>query len=146
MRGLTEIPDRSLFGLIPSNVLERSVLKRIAETYAARLKEKGLEAPNAHPFCALYRLGLLGVVRRNREQRDIQIFRRPHDIEHDGSKAPLPAERHYLIHPALDDIIAQASSDYIRAFHTRNVIGHGNRWRDGKIFKCAARSALGATH
>ncbi len=142
MRGLTEIPDRSLFGLIPSNVLERSVLKRIAETYAARLKEKGLEAPNAHPFCALYRLGLLGVVRRNREQRDIQIFRRPHDIEHDGSKAPLPAERHYLIHPALDDIIAQASSDYIRAFHTRNVIGHGNRWRDGKIFKCAAKGDL----
>jgi hypothetical protein len=84
----------------------------------------------------------LGVVRRDREQRDIQIFRRPHDIEHDGSKAPLPAERHYLIHPALDDIIAQASSDYIRAFHTRNVIGHGNRWREGKIFKCAAKGDL----
>jgi len=137
-----EIPDRSLLGLIPSNVLERSVLKRIAETYAVRLKEKGLEGSNAHPFCALYRLGLLGVVRRNREQKDIQIFRRPHDIEHDGSKATLPAERHYLIHPALDDIIAQASSDYIRAFHTRNVIGHGNRWREGKIFKCAAKGDL----
>ena len=81
-------------------------------------------------------------MRRNREQKDIQIFRRPHDIEHDGSKAPLPAERHYLIHPALDDIIAQASSDYIRAFHTRNVIGHGNRWREGKIFKCAAKGDL----
>jgi hypothetical protein len=63
-------------------------------------------------------------------------------IEHDGPKAPLPAERHYLIHPALDDIIAQASSDYIRAFHTRNVIGHGNRWREGKIFKCAAKGDL----
>jgi hypothetical protein len=122
-----------------SNVLERSALKRIAETYVARLKEKGLEASNAHPFCALYRLGLLGVVRRNREQKDIQMFRRPHDIEHEGSEARLPAERHYLIHPALDDIIAQASSDYIRAFHTRNVIGHGNRWREGKIFKCAAK-------
>jgi hypothetical protein len=78
-------------------------------------------------------------VRRNREQKDIQMFRRPHDIEHEGSEARLPAERHYLIHPALDDIIAQASSDYIRAFHTRNVIGHGNRWREGKIFKCAAK-------
>src|SRR5205814_4601317 len=59
-----------------------------------------------------------------------------------GSKPMLPAERHYLIHPALDDIIAQASSDYIRAFHTRNVIGHGNRWREGKIFKCAAKGDL----
>jgi hypothetical protein len=142
MRGLTEVPDRSLFGLIPSNVMDRSALKRIAETYASRLKEKGGEAASAHPFCALYRLGLLGVVRRNREQKDVQIFRRPHDIEHDGSKTTLPAERHYLIHPALDDIIAQASSDYIRAFHTRNVIGHGNRWREGQIFKCAAKGDL----
>ena len=96
---MTEVPDRSLFGLIPSNVLDRSALKRIAETYVARLTKKGLEASNAHPFCALYRLGLLGVVRRNREQKDIQIFRRPHDIEHDGSKAPLPAERHYFNPP-----------------------------------------------
>ena len=142
MRGLAEVPDRSLFGLIPSNVLDRSALRRIAETYVARLKEKGFEASNAHPFCALYRLGLLGVVRRNREQKDVQIFRRPHDIEHHGSEATLPRERHYLIHPALDDIIAQASSDYIRAFHTRNVIGHGNRWREGKIFKCAAKGDL----
>jgi len=91
MRGLTDVPDRSLFGLIPSNVLDRSTLKRIAETYLVRLQAKELDAPNAHPFCALYRLGLLGVVRRNREQKDIQIFRRPHDIEHDRSKVSLPA-------------------------------------------------------
>ena len=142
MRGLTEAPDRSLFSLIPSNVLDRSALKRIAETYVARLKEKGLEASNEDPFCALYHLGLLGVVRRNREQKDVQIFRQPHDIEHEGFRGTLPAERHYLIHPALDDIIAQTSSDYIRAFHTRNVIGHGNRWREGKIFKCAAKGDL----
>jgi hypothetical protein len=142
MRGLTEVPDRLLFGLIPSNVLDGSALKRIAERYAVQLKAERLDVSDAHPFCALYRLGLLGVVRRNREQQDIQIFRRPHDIEHDASKVTLPAERHYLIHPALDDIIAQASSDYIRAFHTRNVIGHGNRWREGKIFKCAAKGDL----
>lgn len=61
MRGLTEIPDYSLFGLIPSNILDRSALKRIGETYAARLKERGLEASNAQPFCALYRLGLLAL-------------------------------------------------------------------------------------
>jgi hypothetical protein len=142
MRGLTEVPDRSLFGLIPSNVMDRSALKLITETYTTRLKKKGPGTSSVDPFCALYRLGLLGVVHRNREQKDIQIFRRPHDIEHDGSKAPLPHEQQYLIHPALDDIIAQTSSDYIRSFHTRNVIGHGNRWREGKIFKCAARGDL----
>src|SRR5260370_41088241 len=36
MRGLTGIPDRSLFGLIPSHVLGRSVLTRIAETKESR--------------------------------------------------------------------------------------------------------------
>jgi hypothetical protein len=141
MRGLTDVPDRLLFGLIPSNVLDRSALQGIAEAYATRLKARGLDV-SEDPFCALYRLGLLGVVRRNREQQDIQIFRRPHDIEHDASNVTLPAERHYLIHPALDDIVAQSSSDYIRAFHTRNVIGHGYRWREGKIFKCAAKGDL----
>jgi hypothetical protein len=142
MRGLTDVPDRLLFGLIPSNVLDRSALQYIAEGYAAQLKAKGLDDSGADPFSALYRLGLLGVVRRNREQQDIQIFRRPHDIEQGGAEVTLPAERHYLIHPALDDLIAQASSDYIRAFHTRNVIGHGYRWREGKIFKCAAKGDL----
>ena len=142
MRGLTDVPDRLLFGLIPSNVLDRSALQGIAGGYAAQLKTKGLDDSGADPFSALYRLGLLGVVRRNREQQDIQIFRRPHDIERGGSEVTLPAERHYLIHPALDDLIAQASSDYIRAFHTRNVIGHGCRWREGKIFKCAAKGDL----
>ena len=53
MRGLTEVPDRSLFGLIPSNVLDRSALKRIAETYVARLKEKGLD-PSTGILSALY--------------------------------------------------------------------------------------------
>src|SRR5438477_1797320 len=105
MRGLTEVPDRSLFGLIPSNVMDRSALKRIAETYVALLKQKGLDVSNGHPFCALYCLGLLGVVRRNREQKDIQVFRRPHEIEHDGSTPALPAARHYLIHSALDAIV-----------------------------------------
>jgi hypothetical protein len=143
MRGLADVPDRLLFGLIPSNVLDMGALKRIAEAYADRLKAQEPDGSNlADPFCALYRLGLLGVVRRNREQKDVQIFRRPHDIEHDASKATLPVERHYLIHPALDDIIAQASSDYIRAFHTNNVIGHGKRWREGRIFKCAAKGDL----
>jgi hypothetical protein len=141
MRGLTDVPDRLLFGLIPSNVLDKNELQRIAEAYINRLKARGLDV-SEDPFSALYRLGLLGVVRRNREQQDIQIFRRPHDIEHDASNVGLPAERHYLIHPALDDIVAQSSSDYIRAFHTRNVIGHGYRWREGKIFKCAAKGDL----
>src|SRR6202047_4981182 len=142
MRGFTDVPDRLLFSLIPSNVLERSALKRIAQAYVAQMQVKQPSGFDPHPFCALYRLGLLGVVRRSREEKDVQIFRRPHDIEHEVTKLTLPAGRFYLFHPALDDIIAQSSSEYIRAFHTHNVIGHGNRWHEGRIFKCAAKGDL----
>jgi hypothetical protein len=142
MRGFTEVPDRLLFSLIPSNVLDRNGLKQIAQAYASKMELKQVDGFDVHPFCALYRLGLLGVVRRSREQKDVQIFRRPDDIEHEETRLSLPAERLYLIHPALDDIIAQESSDYIRAFHTHNVIGHGKRWNEGRIFKCAAKGDL----
>src|SRR3954451_17673828 len=40
MRGLTDVPDRLLFGLIRSNVLDRNALQCIAEGYAAQLKAK----------------------------------------------------------------------------------------------------------
>src|SRR3954454_13427285 len=134
MRGFIEVPDRLLFSLIPTNVLERRDLRRIANTYAAKMKSREPEGFDEHPFCALYRLGLLGVVRRSREQKDVQIFRQPHDIE--KTNLTLPAERLFLIHPALDDIIAQQSGDYVRAFHTYNVIGHRRRWHEGSIVKC----------
>ena len=140
MRGFIEVPDRLLFSLIPTNVLERRDLKRIANAYAAKMKSREAEGFDEHPFCALYRLGLLGVVRRSREQKDLQIFRQPHDIE--KTNLILPAERLFLVHPALDDIIAQQSGDYVRAFHTYNVIGHGRRWHEGRIFKCAAKGDL----
>jgi hypothetical protein len=49
MRGLTEVPDRSLFGLIPSNVLDRSVLKRISETYVAQGKRWSASGSSGRP-------------------------------------------------------------------------------------------------
>ena len=140
MRGFIEVPDRLLFSLIPTNVLERRDLKRIASAYTAKMKSREPDGSDERPFCALYRLGLLGVVRRNREQKDVQIFQQPHDIAR--TSLSLPVERLFLVHPALDDIIAQQSSDYVRAFHTYNVIGHGNRWHEGRIFKCAAKGDL----
>jgi hypothetical protein len=53
MRGMTEVPDRSLFGLIPSNVLDRSALKRIAETYVARMNKKRGSRPQMRTHSAL---------------------------------------------------------------------------------------------
>ena len=65
MRGLTEVPDRSLFSLIPTNVLDRSALKRIAEAYANRLKEKELESLTTS-FIGLFR----GEALAGRERED----------------------------------------------------------------------------
>ena len=66
MRGFIEVPDRLLFSLIPTNVLERGDLKRIADAYSARMRSREPENFDEHPFCTLYHLGLLGVVRRSR--------------------------------------------------------------------------------
>src|SRR5258708_24589209 len=88
--------------------MDRSTLKRMAETYVPQMQLKQADGFDPHPFCALYRLGLLGIVRRSREQKDVQIFWRPHDIDHEVTQLTLPAERFYLSHPALDDIIARS--------------------------------------
>src|SRR5262249_45833356 len=106
MRGCAHVPDRLLFRLTPSNTRARSDLTRVAKAYADRMKAKQPDGVDPHPSCAVYGLGLLGVVRRSREQKDVKIFRQPHDLEHAEPKLALPAERLYLIHPALDDTIA----------------------------------------
>ena len=50
MRGMTEVPDRSLFGLIPSNVLDRSALKRIAGNLRRPVDEKGARGLKCPPI------------------------------------------------------------------------------------------------
>jgi hypothetical protein len=54
----------------------------------------------------------------------------------------LPHEKYYIIHPALDEIIKRARTDYIATFHTTNLIGHGYGWEEGKIFKCAIKGDI----
>jgi hypothetical protein len=90
----------------------------------------------------LYRLGLVGVVRRTREQKYIQLFRQPHEVEREEVSLFLPDEKYHLIHPALDEIIKRARTDYIATFHTTNLIGHGYSWEEGKFFKCAIKGDI----
>lgn len=141
-------PDRRLYQLIDRNVLTREDLGRIAEAYAAVLEAEQGAAPGEelrHPFCALYKLGLLGVVRTMRDGAagahapetaavQLQRFAGPDEIVAEGRVGILPRSPAYLVHPSLDHVIEAAHGiDYRRTYETRNVIGHDRPWIDDAI-------------
>jgi hypothetical protein len=119
-----------LLRLIDKSVLSPDELVSISEAYAKAYREAfGDSAVHTeHPFCALYKLGLLGYVGRDAETSDdIQIFRSPGEHPLDNVRV-LPPARFYLIHPALDDLIAERNPKYFESLNKRNVIGRGRRW------------------
>jgi len=122
---------------IDRNVLSPDDLKRISEAYAVTwLDAVGEVAPHTdHPFCALYKLGLLGYVGRDAETgEDVQIFRLPGEHPLDNVRV-LPPARTYLIHPALDDLIAERNPKYFENLNDRNVIGRGRRWLRERVIR-----------
>ena len=126
-----------LLRLIDRNVLSPDDLKRISEAYSATwLNAIGEVATHTeHPFCALYKLGLLGYVGRDAETgEDVQIFRLPGEHPLDNVRV-LPAARTYLIHPALDDLIAERNPKYFENLNDRNVIGRGRRWLRERVIR-----------
>jgi hypothetical protein len=119
-----------LLRLIDRNVLAPEDLRRISEDYAlAWLEAFATAAPHTeHPFCALFKLGLLGYVGRDAETGDdVQMFRLPGEHPLDNVRI-LPPARIYLVHPALDDLIAERNPKYFENLNSRNVIGRGRRW------------------
>jgi class 3 adenylate cyclase len=119
-----------LLPLIDKNVLSADDLKVISSSYAqAYQKAHGTVAAHTdHPFCALFKLGLLGYVGRDPEiNDDVQIFRLPGEDPLDNIRV-LPVARTYLVHPSLDDLIAERNPRYFESLNDRNVIGRGRRW------------------
>jgi hypothetical protein len=126
-----------LLRLIDRNVLSPDDLARIAGSYAsAWLEAFSVAAPHTeHPFCALYKLGLLGYVGRDAETgEDVQIFRLPGEHPLDNVQV-LPPARAYLIHPALDDLIAERNPQYFENLNDRNIIGRGRRWLRERVIR-----------
>jgi hypothetical protein len=134
-------PDRRLYQLIDRNVLTAADLARIAAAYAEGLgPEAGEEA--RHPFCALYKLGLLGVVAEGAagaegegaDPQRRQRFAGPDEIAAEGRVGILPRSPVYLIHPALDLTVERAHGlDYRRNHESRNLVGHGRPWADDAV-------------
>ena len=126
-----------LLRLIDKNVLSPEDLKRISEAYADTWLEAFSEVAlhTEHPFCALYKLGLLGYVGRDAETgEDVQIFRLPGEHPLDNVRV-LPPARTYLVHPALDDLVAERNPKYFENLNDRNVIGRGRRWLRERVIR-----------
>jgi hypothetical protein len=146
-------PDRRLYQPIDRNVLTRDDLARIARDYRELVASEEAEHAReeaGHPFCSLYKLGLLGVIRDPRDaapdseapvQR--QRFAGPDEIVAEGRVGILPQSPVYLVHPSLNLTIEAAhGTDYLRNFETRNIIGHGYPWVEDAIVSYVLRGDI----
>ena len=118
---------------LPAHVLtldEVEALFREHNAAAGGLDEK-------HVFCALYRVGLLGDVHHDRVRGEwVQRFLRPGDgpLEADGV---LPRSFHYLVHPALSDVIGRTNPPYLERLERVDVVGYGRPWREPAVVDSA---------
>ena len=118
--------------VIKSNVLSYDEIVEASEAYAeiaSRQYEVESEAAR-HPFCALYALGLIGIVQQSRDDptRLVQKFAPVGEIAF-GRIHVLPRAEIYLIHPSLSDFITRRNVGFLKELNRHNVIGDELEWR-----------------
>jgi class 3 adenylate cyclase len=119
-----------LLPLIPKSVLSPADLNDISNRYqdAYRAQYGIAHIHTDHPFCAMFKLGLLGYVGRDAEiGEDVQVFTLPGEHALDNV-CVLPSAQIYLIHPALDDLVGARNPRYFEHLDDRNIIGRERRW------------------
>jgi class 3 adenylate cyclase len=112
---------------LPGHVLSREEVEKIFHEGSTAA---GTVEPE-HVFCALYRVGLLGHVHHDWVRGEaVQRFLRPGEgtLQPDGV---LPRASHYLVHPALSDVIGGVNAGYLRRMDRVNVVGYGRSWEGG---------------
>jgi serine/threonine protein kinase len=81
-----------------------------------------------HPFRELYDCGLLGIIVRDpTTEKRTQRFRQPHEAVA-GSQRQLPRSSHYLLHPALQALVAQLAAGGDFEVFRHIVVGHELPW------------------
>lgn len=114
---------RTLFHLIPSNVLTAHALESINKEFCSLIK---IPENSSHPFCELYNSGLLGKVMFNAASGGrFQYFRRPFEFDW-FHKEILQPNAIYLIHPGLMSHIAKETELKCNRI---NVVGVGREWK-----------------
>ena len=119
--------------VIKSNVLTHDEVveasRRPMQTSPSRQYEIETEAAR-HPFCALYALGLVGIVQQSRDDpaRLVQKFAPVGEIAF-GKIHVLPHAEIYLTHPSLSDFITRRNVGFLKELNKHNVIGDELEWR-----------------
>jgi hypothetical protein len=118
--------------ILDSNVLNWQEINAAASAYSRLVKkENGVKSVQAvHPFCALYSIGLIGVVQPSRDNPEqlIQSFSPVGEVPF-GSINVLPKAELYVVHPALSDYIAKKNVKFLTRLNRHNVVGDGLEWR-----------------
>jgi hypothetical protein len=130
MKPFVPVPHEQLYPYIHKNVLTMEELRTISSQYTNQMHKMQI-ATNSHPFCALFRLGLLGILELDADGHFRQRFMEPDEFTNDRDDHLLPYNTKFLIHPALDDLIHDwAQQEYIVNFEKLNTIGHGLPWEE----------------
>lgn len=140
MNPFFDLPDLELLlTSIRRNVMTLADLRSVSEEYLRKIEDKfGIELADlktnyAHPFCTLYQIGMLGWIQPDQRgpHIDVQRFLKPRDIEVGKPQGLPPTDRFYLIHPALDRMIADSvGKEYLRQYHRANMIGADLPWSE----------------
>ncbi|MCK0142998.1 toll/interleukin-1 receptor domain-containing protein [Aliiroseovarius sp. F20344] len=105
------------FSLIHGNILSLNELKRISDTLE-------FDGSAAHPFCELYNLGLLGVLKRDTDGDIIQHFKSP--LEFDWRlEGCLPRSKYFLLHPSFEAFL---SNTYRLDVEPSVIVSDGADW------------------
>ncbi|MBM4089990.1 MAG: TIR domain-containing protein [Planctomycetes bacterium] len=135
------------FALLPHNILTRQEVMRIFCRFNGLSEEDG-EICKAncvgmfHPFCDLYRVGLLGtVVCEPSGDKVLQQFKQPHHF-FSGIESALPESPCYLVHPALDAHIGQFRTGQPYNLFQHVIVGDGQVWEDYFGVFCSFERAL----
>ena len=87
---------------VPSNVLMSDNLRQLYEQYN---KNAGDSCFDYHPFCILFRLGLLGYTKGTALGTFVWQFSRPGDVLATDETYHIPPAKAYGLHPILDEVI-----------------------------------------
>jgi hypothetical protein len=127
--------------IIKSNVLTYDQIVEASAAYTdIAARQYGIDSEAAqHPFCALYALGLIGIVQQSRDDpaRLVQKFAPVGEIAF-GQIHVLPQAETYLIHPSLSDFITRRNVAFLKELNRHNVIGDELEWRPEESIRFVA--------
>jgi hypothetical protein len=118
-----------LFKLIPTKILKKEYLKEICSKFNSESSCEIKDCKSCdkiHVFCNLYKIGLLGIIKRNFDGEYYQHFEQPGEMTFcdDGI---LPDSSFYFIHPLLTKFVLENSTKKEYELDKNMIVGDGYR-------------------